>query len=84
MHPKDLFDLLSDDELISVAEHHRDKFNRAWTTCMSSHPRTGKYIDAHDTMEREYSVLGQLHQYTFNHRPSPVHDRFTEAANWQA
>ena len=84
MHPKDLFDQLTDDQLIAVAEHHLAKFNRAWATCMSSHHRTGKHIDAHDTMEREYGVLGQLHQYVYANRPAAVHDRFAEAANWQA
>lgn len=84
MHPKDLFDQLTDDQLISITQHHLQKFNEAWRICMSSHYKTGRYIDAHDTMEHEYAVLGQLHRYVYNHRPAAVHDRFVEAANWSA
>jgi hypothetical protein len=84
MHPKDFLDQLTDDQLINVTKHHAQKFDRAWMVCMSSHYRSGRYIDAHDTMEREYDVLGQLHEYVYSNRPAAVHDRFTEAAVWSA
>ena len=83
MHPQTLFDRLTDDQLIAVTEHHLEKFNRAWQTVMASHPKSGRYIDAHDSMDREYAVLGQLQRYIYSHRPAALHDRFTAAANWQ-
>lgn len=79
-----LFDRLTDEQLLSVTKHHVEKFNAAWQTVMATHHKTGRHIDASDTMDREYRVLGQLDRYIFNNRPAALHNRFVEVANWQA
>jgi hypothetical protein len=71
-----LFDQLSDDELIGVAQHHVDKFNRAWKIVMANHYKSGRYIDAEDTMNREYGVLGLIEDYIRNNRPAKLHDQY--------
>lgn len=78
MEPATLFDRLNDTELLSVARHHQDKFNRAWSVVMRTHYRTGQHIDAHDTMEREYKVLGQIGQYIYNSRPHTVYKEWLQ------
>lgn len=77
-----LFAFLTDDQLINVAMHHKEKFNRAWTICMKHHYRTGVYIDAEDNMNREHEVLGQLTGYAYSNRSGSVYDRLVEAINW--
>lgn len=74
-----LFDQLTNDQLISVAKHHQAKFNDAWKIVMSSHYKTGRYIDAEDTMNREYEVLGKIHRYIYNNRPAQLAEQFAEA-----
>lgn len=77
MKPFELFDRLSDAELLSVAKHHQDRFDRAWQTVMTSHHRSGRYIDASDTMDRHYNVLGQIARYIRDHRPASLYSDFT-------
>jgi hypothetical protein len=77
-----LFVFLTDDQLVSVAMHHKEKFDRAWKTCMTHHCRTGAYIDAEDNMGREHEVLGQLIKYTYSNRSGSLYDRLVEAINW--
>lgn len=79
-----LFDQLTDDQLLNVAQHHLDKFNRSWKVVMSSHYKTGRYIDAHDTMDREYDVLGKIHHYIYNNRPAHLAERFAAEMSWDA
>ena len=77
------FDRYTDDQLITITKRHAEKFDNAWKVCMRSHYRTSHYIDAHAVMDREYEVLGQLHNYIYSHRPAALHDRFADAANWR-
>jgi len=83
-HPQALFDQLTDQQLVDVTRHHAAKFDAAWIVCMSAHHRSGRYIDAHDTMERQYKILGQLVDYTYNRRSHTVWDAVIDAANWHA
>ena len=77
-----LFAFLADDQLVSVAMHHKEKFDRAWKICMTHHYRTGAYIDAEDNMDREREVLGQLIRYAYSNRSGSLYDRLVEAINW--
>jgi hypothetical protein len=83
-HPQSLFDQLTDEQLVSVTRHHAEKFDDAWAVCMSTHYRSGRHIDAQDTMERQYRILGQLVDYTYGHRPHTVWDAVVKAANRSA
>jgi hypothetical protein len=78
-----LFDQLSDEELIKVGQHHADRFNRAWGTVMRTHYKSGQHIDAHDTMDRQYEVLGVLSRYVRTHRPAGLYEDFCAAINWK-
>jgi hypothetical protein len=77
-----LFAFLTDDQLVSVAMHHKEKFDQAWKTCMSHHYRAGVYIDAEDNMNREHEVLGQLIGYAYSSRSGSLYDRLIGALNW--
>jgi hypothetical protein len=83
-HPHTLFDQLTNEQLISATRHHAAKFDAAWAVCMSTHYRSGRHIDAQDTMERQYRILGQLVDYTYGHRPHTVWAAVVKAANWSA
>jgi hypothetical protein len=71
-----LFDRLTDDQLVDVAQHHVDKFNRAWEVVMANHYKTGRHIDAKYQMDRESELIDVIGQYISNHRPNQLHDRF--------
>lgn len=68
-----MFDHLTDDELLQVAKHHQAKFDAAWRVVMATHYRSGRYIDSHDTMEREYIVLGTIGRYIYANRDNSLY-----------
>jgi len=78
-----LFEQLSDEQLISLAMHHADKFNQAWLTVMRKHYTTAAHIAAQDVLDREYQVLGQVCRYARQYRPAGLYEDLCKAANWK-
>lgn len=79
-----LFDCLSDDQLIKLAQSHLDKFNNQWRIVMSSHYTSGRHIDAQVSMDEEYATLGAIHNYIYDSRPAALWERFNDEINWAA
>jgi hypothetical protein len=71
-----LFNQLTDEQLISCARRHQVKFNKAWNVVMSSHYRTGRYIDASVDMDREYGALGTIGKYIYNNRSAATYNEY--------
>lgn len=77
-----LLDRYSDEQILAMALRHRAKFDDAWKVCMTTHFRSGRYIDAHDRMERAFLAMGQLRSYVYNNRPHTFYDRFLAELNY--
>ena len=71
-----LFDQLTDQQLINYAKHHQVKFNRAWNVVMTSHYKTGRYIDASVDMDREYGALGTIGKYIYSNRSAATYNEY--------
>jgi hypothetical protein len=80
MKTSDLFDRMTDDQLITSYNHHADKFHRAWIVCMTRHYSEGAYIDASLVMDKESKALTSIDRYIYNNRPAEVHDRLLQEA----
>ena len=78
-----LFERLSDEDLLKVAKHHSEKWDRAWHTSMTTHYKSGRHICAQDDMKRIYEVLGHIVDHAYNDRPAAFYDSLCEAINWE-